>query len=90
MSADLAQAGFIHRAYKLGQEHINGDALMSLACAALHRRGEPASYWRDLRRRLQSWEATHGRAPGDAAVLFDGIAGTLGADVRWESEGVTR
>lgn len=86
MSADLAQVAFISLAWKYAQEHVNGEALTGLAIAAVRVRRQPVVFWRDLNSRLRSWNVTHSKSPDDAAILFDGIAGSLGCSVKWKQE----
>lgn len=87
-TAETARSLFIHEA-QLVAEQLGSEQVLGLEKAARRYKGGGIELWARLRVRLLEWADTYDPASAKTRVLFNGLSGSLGADVRWaQPEGV--
>ena len=80
----IARAKFVDDCWAAARA-LDDNRVYGLGQAALNVHGETVLFWRRLSRRLLDWRASYDPKSAETRILFDGLAGSLRADVTWQS-----
>jgi hypothetical protein len=80
----VARAKFVDDCWAIARA-LDENRVYGLGQAALRNNGETAQFWRGMSRRLVAWRDGFDASSVETRIVFDGLAGSLRADLTWAS-----